>query len=106
MQQADTAGSTRTMNTSPGNRRKFSTTTVHLDLHPGSPLIAQHLVLPLERRIDEIDNRIDDLMAVVALLSGLDELDRYVARALGHVWQSLDDLRALTSPVAQAGVVA
>ncbi|WP_157092786.1 MULTISPECIES: hypothetical protein [Sphingomonas] len=106
MQQADTAGSTRDANSSPGNRRRISTTTVHLDLHPGSPLIAQHLVSPLERRIEEIDNRIDDLMAVVALLSGLDELDKYVSRALGHIWQSLDDLRALTSPVALSGIAA
>ncbi|MGW8190164.1 hypothetical protein [Sphingomonas hankookensis] len=101
MQQADTAGSTRSTNPSPGNYRKTSTTTVHLDLHPGSPLIAQHMGGPLERRIEEIDNRIDDLMAVVGLLCGADDLDKYVARAFGHIWQSLDDLRALTSNVAE-----
>ncbi|WCP71549.1 hypothetical protein [Sphingomonas hankookensis] len=102
MQQADTAGSTRNTKASPGNRGEHSTLNLKLDLTIGVPLIARQLTLDTAGRMSEIDGRIENLKAFLSLVIGSDDLDDTATMAMGHIWQSLDDMRVLTSSMASA----
>jgi len=97
MQQADTAGSTRSGAASPGNPFRFSTVTVELKLDIGAPLMMQDVARATDARLAALDQRIDGLRDFIALAITSDDLDGPQKNVMSHIWQSLDDMRVLSS---------
>lgn len=106
MQQADTAGSTRATNPSPGNYRQFSTLRVNVSLDIGGPLLPKDMTASAPAQMSAIDSRIEYLRDFIGLAITADDLDAMMKNVLGHIWQSLDDIRILTSGMVKAEKVA
>ncbi|MGT2515126.1 hypothetical protein ACVOMT_13660 [Sphingomonas panni] len=106
MQQADRAGSTCTTNTSPGNYRQFSTLRVNVSLDIGGPLLPKDMTASAPVQMSAVDARIEYLRDFIGLAITADDLDTMMKNVLGHIWQSLDDIRILTSGMVKAEKVA
>ncbi|MGN5373288.1 hypothetical protein [Sphingomonas hankookensis] len=106
MQQADTAGSTRSKNPSPGNFGNFSTLRLRLSLDLGGPLLTKDITKSPPAQMCAVDSRIECLKDFVGLAITADDLDVMTKNVLGHIWHSLDDMRVLTSGMVKAEAAA
>lgn len=106
MQKANMAGSTRNAHSSSGFYGNSSTLRVSVSLDIGGPLLPKDMTASAPAQMSAIDSRIEYLRDFIGLAISAEDLDSMMKNVLGHIWQSLDDIRILTSGMVKAEKVA